>query len=531
MEPSTGAAELVRELREVELFAHLPAGQLDWIAEVAEVRELADGTVLIEDGAVTTHLYVLLAGELAVTKRIDGHEVVFTRHTVPAPAEPEGGKPAAAHQFTGELQLLTDGVNIAAVTVVGGARVLALGRDAFFELVARCPSVARVMLPVMAWRIRESEVRARSQVTAAALSDLAAGIAHELNNPTAVVARIAAELGHRLDRLTRTAYRWAESTGPAERAALDGLLADLELAAAPDTAPDTAPAAAFDTAPAAASGGAFGGAPGADPLETAELADELLDWMSGQGAPAAVALSTALAERGVRPDRLADGLGRVGGAAALDHLCVLLDVRELVAELRAAAPRISALVGQVRSYTHLDRAPEQDLDVTEGIEAALAMLRPRLAGIGVDRRYATGVPRVWGYPSELNQVWSELIGAAADAAGPAGTLTLEVGREDGRVAVEIRGTGGAGPGDPPRAARRAPEPYFTTRQIGDGSGFGLQLAHQIVTRRHGGTVSIASAPDGLRASIRLPALRHPPRSVPDAPGPSTASSEARSQGE
>ncbi|MGF1425295.1 sensor histidine kinase [Kitasatospora sp. LaBMicrA B282] len=477
--PSAGGPE---RLRDVEIFADLTGGQLAWLWSVTERRTLTDGEVLFRDGEPAGHFYVLLEGELLVTKRIDGREELLTRHsTRPLAADDHDAKPPAAHRFTGELPLLTGGGYLATATAVGPTVVLGCARGVFLDLLARCPSVARVLLPVLAWRITSSQAQASGRASVQALGTLAAGLAHELNNPAAAVVRAAQDLAPALDRLTGTASTWGAVADPRQRQVLDAVL---------DRITRTPPAA------------------GTDPLALAEAEDDLTDWAARCGASRPAALATALAERGLDRCWLAGRLGELGPsvgcevvAPGLDHLAALVEARALTAQLQEAGPRISALVAATRDYANLDRAPEQEFPVVDGLEATLAMLRPRLTGVRTVRDYAPDLPPVTGHPTELNQVWTNLIDNALDAMAGTGTLTLRTRLEGSCLAVSV---GDTGPGIAATALPRIFEPFYTTKDVGKGTGLGLHLSYRIVTQLHRGSIHARSAPGATWLVVRLP---------------------------
>ncbi|QIY76010.1 ATP-binding protein [Streptomyces sp. RLB1-33] len=464
-------------LREIELFADLTDDQLAWLASVTQERQLEDGEILFEDGEPARHFHVLLDGELVVTKIVDGREELLTRHTTrPRPGDGHEGKPPAAHRFTGELPLLTGGDYVATAAAVGPTTVLSCPKQAFFDMLARCPSVAGVLLPVLAWRITSSEVQARNRATVTALGTLAAGLAHELNNPAAV-ARAAEDLGPVVDALAVTAEEWGRMADDRERSALRETLAEIERTPLPAES---------------------------DPFALSDLEDEVDDWARERGAQRPTALASALAERGLDCPWLA---GRVNGMRrhivplALDQPSVLLETRGLTTQLRTAGPRISALVAATRDYTNLDRAPRQAFSVSEGLEATLAMLRPKLAKVRIVRQYAREITPITGYPSELNQVWTNLIDNAVDAMDGEGVLTVRTCLQGNCLTVEIGDTGCGVPAD---SLFRIFEPFYTTKDVGKGTGLGLHLSYRIVTQRHGGSMSARSAPADTWMTVRIP---------------------------
>jgi len=318
-------------------------------------------------------------------------------------------------------------------------------------------------------------MRARNQATIAALGTLAAGLAHELNNPASAVVRAAGELADAVARFTATACEWGARATPRERDILNAARAE------------------------------FGGsAHRAGGNCAADDEDALFQWALERGAGNPAGLSGTLADLGVTAAALESrlsGLSDTSMPAALDHLSAVLELAELAADLRTAGSAISALVSATRGYANMDRAPEQVFAITEGIDATLAVLRHKLANIRVVRAYEQDLPRITGNPSELNQVWTNLIDNAVDAMDGTGTLTVRVQREIDCVRVELADTGC---GIPAATQQRIFEPFYTTKKVGQGAGLGLHLSHRIVTTSHGGSIGVTSMPGHTRFLVRLP---------------------------
>jgi signal transduction histidine kinase len=179
-----------------------------------------------------------------------------------------------------------------------------------------------------------------------------------------------------------------------------------------------------------------------------------------------------------------------------------LSATALLAEMKESTSRVSALVAAVKSYSQLDRATLQVIDVIEGLESTLVILGHKLrGGVTVVREYGDNVPRIEANPGELNQVWTNLIDNAVDAMEGKGTLRLRTRLEGETVVVEVVDTG---PGMPPEVQAHAFEPFFTTKDVGKGTGLGLDISRRIVAERHGGEITIDSHPGETVVRVRLP---------------------------
>ena len=178
--------------------------------------------------------------------------------------------------------------------------------------------------------------------------------------------------------------------------------------------------------------------------------------------------------------------------------------------MKESTQRISELVAAIKSYSQMDRASMQQIDVTDGIDSALAMLGHRLpSGIAVLRDFSASVPRIQAYPGELNQVWANLIDNALDAMNGAGTLRLATRVEEDKIVVEV---GDTGPSMPPQVASRAFDAFYTTKDAGKGTALGLDIARRTVVERHGGLITIDSRPGNTVLRVRLP-IRPPKRTA------------------
>jgi signal transduction histidine kinase len=319
----------------------------------------------------------------------------------------------------------------------------------------------------------------------ATLGTLAAGVAHELNNPAAATRRAAEQLGDALRRREAARARLEEAALPPDALAV---LQTLEQRARE----------------AAARPGDL------DPLERADREAELEVWLGDRDVDGAWELAPSLVAQGLDAAALAPLADTVLGAAlsaALAWIAEAFPVYSLVYEIGEGSARISEIVGALRGYSFLGQAPRQSIDLHEGIDNTLVILRSKLRqGITVSREYCTDMPLVPAYGSELNQVWTNLLDNAADAMGGEGEIVIRTRTEPDWAVIEIEDDGS---GIPSELQSQVFDPFFTTKEPGKGTGLGLATTYSIVTEKHGGSIAVESQPGRTLFRVRLP-LTEPP---------------------
>ena len=324
--------------------------------------------------------------------------------------------------------------------------------------------------------VRNLEAMSRQRQALAALGELAAGLAHELNNPASATARAVDALQTTGDTMLSSLTHLAEQSFLAEQfVALDQMRRDL------------VPNALVTS-----------------PLELADREDVLSRWLDAHGVADGWKIAPVLAAAGVDEQwcqRAYVVLTDEHLEAGLEWVASALSAQSLLSEVKESTSRISSLVDSIKSYTQLDRASQQVIDVTEGIESTLVMLRHKIGRIAIEREFAAGLPTIEAFPAELNQVWTNLLTNAVDALDGSGTIRISTAAGPDHVQVAFVDNG---PGMPAEVQQRAFEPFFTTKATGKGTGLGLDISRRIIIDRHKGDIAIDSEPGRTAFTVTLP---------------------------
>jgi len=315
------------------------------------------------------------------------------------------------------------------------------------------------------------------------LGTMAAGLAHELNNPAAAAHRAAAHI--------------RETTDKAQI-----LLCNLSKILKQDQWQDLA-LASRDAAERLAR------APALNSLERSDREESIAAWLEARGVATPWGKSPIFvsADLGIPwLEGLARKLPEESHAEGLALLGSSLNLEMLLCQIEQSTGRIAEMVKAVKSYTYMDQSPMQEVNIQEGVESTLTMLGHKLKNVTLIRAFEDPIPRLMAYGSELNQVWTNLIANAIEAINGSGEIYVGICQEDNQLVVEIADNG---PGIPLQVQAHLFEPFYTTKPVGCGTGLGLLICNRIVADLHGGAIEFESKPGETRFKVRLP-IQHKP---------------------
>jgi signal transduction histidine kinase len=452
-------------LRKIPLFSGLSGEDLRRLCGMAKEIHLDSGEQLFEEGKTGDLAYVIMDGQIEISKLSDGANMLLAVR--------------GAGELIGEMALLEEAPRMASAQAASECWLLSIGREQLEELLSSSPASARAMLRTVTGRLRETEALLRQKEKLAQLGTLAAGMAHELNNPASAVQRGSVQMGAAVNRLLDipSALRQLR-LGSDQMQELDQKLRDMARRA---ERPETF-----------------------DPLERSDREELIEEWLEDRRLESRGVHAPELVDMGYEVKDLEELEQRLPGPSlqvAIDLLCAAYVAYKVQREISEGSGQIAAIVKAMKSYVYLDQAPVQDVDIHEGLENTLVILKHKLKrGVLVRRDFAEELPQVRAYGSELNQVWTNLIDNAADALEGTGEIQLKTRVEDSWVTVEVEDNG---PGIPEQQWPQIFTLFFTTKPMGKGSGQGLHISHNIV-RRHGGHIDFHSRPGKTVFTVCIP---------------------------
>ena len=452
-------------LKRVPLFASMPDHDLERLCEMVTEIRLKPGDQLFAEGSPGDMAYIIEDGEIEILKASGGKNVLL--------AVRKSG------DVIGEMSLLEFAPRFASGKARIDSKLLAISHDQLDDLLNTSPSAARSLLFTITSRLRSTELMLRQSEKMAQLGTLTAGIAHELNNPAAAAQRGTSQLNVEIEHLLETQIALSKlSLSKESWDQLDDLTRIIRESALQHIDMDA--------------------------LERSDREFEVEDWLNSHNIPDAWEFAPTIVDLGFSDDQLEE----IASGFSADHLGKVIawmgasfNSFTLLEEINQGSERISEIVKSLKSYVYLDQAPVQAVDIHEGLNNTLVMLRHKLKeGIEVKRHYAEGIPQIQAYGSELNQVWTNIIDNAIDAMNGKGVINISTRQNGDWVIVDLEDNG---PGIPEDIQEEIFSPFFTTKAVGKGTGLGLNISYKII-EKHSGDVKVFSKPGKTRFQVSLP---------------------------
>lgn len=442
--------DLLNELRQIPEFKSLPENQLQWLVEKGKVVAYSDGQKMFSKGDAIPEMRILLKGEINFFIEQAGN---LRNVGIVEKGEITGKLP-----FSRMKAATGEGI------VTGDALMYSLHQDLFPEMIRNHHELVEVLVHVMTDRVRDSTRMQQQNDKMMALGKLSAGLAHELNNPSAAVVRSARELKKHLSNIP------------------DNFKRVIKIRAS-DDAVDKVNDLVFSKI-------ASYGKTSLSLMQKTALEDELTEWLEKNEIDNGYEMAEIFAEFGIKTDDLEEAkswLRPEDKLPVIGWLSQVLTTEKLVGEIEEASKRINSLVTSVKGYTHMDQAPEKHpTDIHIGIRNTLIMLNHKLKknSIMLIENFQEDLPLANIFVSEMNQVWTNVIDNAIDAMEGRTNNTLEIKTEKSGQFINVSIIDN-GPGIPKEIQDKIFDPFFTTKSIGKGTGLGLEVVRQIINQHNG----------------------------------------------
>lgn len=455
----------IEDLKIVKEFQQVPDEQLQWLISQGETIELEEGELLFNVGEPVNICYVILDGKMRICSVQSGNQKEL-RMLDPG-------------QLSGYLPYSRATTTPAFCEAIKKSWVFKCSKEKLKEGLENHYELIEAMVHMMLSRVREFTSIQQQNEKMFALGKLSAGLAHELNNPAAAISRAAALLQTQVSRLPHLFRSIANlRIEPEKVEKISKLIVDK-----------------INTEP-----------PVLTMMQKANLEDEITDWLNANHLKDTD--PEGLVERGFTTGEM----DVFKACSTTEHLPFLLEwisnylvTNKMADDIRTSSDRISTLVGAVKNFTFMDKNTDRQLtDIHVGIRNTLTMLNYKLrkGNINVIENYDNSIPQIKIFPGEMNQVWTNIIDNAIDAmeVNGKGNLTITTIHDDRFLKVTIKDDG---PGIPEDIKQNIFAPFFTTKEMGKGSGLGLDVVSRIMMQ-HNGEVKVKSAPGATEFEICLP---------------------------
>jgi len=450
--------DLLAELKSVPEFKSVPEDQLQWLVSHGQVRSYNDGDKIWTVGDDIDGFSVVLNGNVQLYAVRNGNRLDLGAYE---PKEILGRLPYSRMKTAG-------GEGFA----VGNVEMLFIHRDLFPELISTCHEITEALVHNMTDRVREFTKYQQQNDKMMALGKLSAGLAHELNNPSAAIVRSAQELKKALAAAPKKFKRVLKIQSTDDKVDKLNKIIFNKIQDKPNVKMTL--------------------------TEKMDREDELRTWIDSNAEGGVDECCDTFADFGFSEadlNEIKSCLRPEDVVPVLEWFQQVLTTESLVNDIEEASKRINTLVSSVKGYTHMDQAPEkQKIDIHTGIRNTLTMLNHKIkkSGIKVIEDFRHQPPEAKILVSEMNQVWTNLIDNAIDAMEGRPNSVLEIRTEKDKEFTKVSIIDN-GPGIPPDVLDKIFDAFFTTKPVGKGTGLGLEVARNIVGQ-HNGKIEVTSEP-------------------------------------
>lgn len=458
--------EIVDRIVAFPVLAEVPRQQIEWVVGRGVLEELPAGEMFFRRGDPIDTLIMIMEGSTAFRMTQNGQYKTM--------GQLGKGDISGALPYSRAQSSSAEGV--AVVDTI----MFTLKKAHFHDLICECQEFTEVLVHLMTDRVRDSTKRAQQNEKLMALGKISAGLAHELNNPASAIVRSSESLQKHLSHVPDKFKRVISMNVTDEQVDCVNELLFTKIQHGINKTESL--------------------------MQRTNREDELTDWLDDNGYGDCYALSETLAEYGFCEhdlDKLKSDLNAEVFPSVVEWIDNVLTTEKMVGEIKEASNRISKLVSSVKSYSHMDRAGDQEpTNVHEGIHNTLTILNHKLKKnkVKLEETLDTELPAIMASPGELNQVWTNVIDNALDAMEDGGTLSIITQKIGANVNVRISDSG---PGIPAEVQDRIFEPFFTTKDVGKGTGMGLEVVQRIV-EGHKGTIKLSSEPGNTNFEFCFP---------------------------
>ncbi|MEM7552071.1 MAG: ATP-binding protein [Bacteroidota bacterium] len=458
---------VLEELKRIERFKDVPEEQLEWLLGKSDCRSYTEGEYLFKKGDCIDELIVVIKGRFIIRMQQKSQYRILGY--------------IEKHDIAGALPYSRATNATAESTAMDDSMILCLDHDHFPEMIKERHELTTALVHVMSTRIREFTKLQQQNEKIISLGKLSAGLAHELNNPSSAVVRGAHELKKHLSLIPDKFKKVIKiQTDEKTVDAVNELLFNHIKKEKPELTM----------------------------MQRSDLQYDIEDWFEEHDVEDEDGLSESLAEFDFsieELDEIASMIREKDLEAVINWIVQNMITDRMVVEIEEASARIGELVGSVKSYTHMDQAPEkQRADIHEGIKNTLIMLNYKIkkSKINVETKFGD-LPKPLIYISEMNQVWTNLLDNAIDAMKEEDekNLLVESMKDDSFIKVLITDSGSGIPED---ELNKIFDPFYTTKEVGKGTGIGLDIVQQIVGQHHGSIKVLSSKPGKTVFEVCIP---------------------------